>query len=138
MLFAFGAQVAPFDRAVIPSAHLALHVGATQGLSVMATLGWGDGGGLILFAGYRWGFKRGPWRLYVGPELGGGFETPGEGGHLVLGIGPFAGISAQLSRGLMVTFEGHCPLVLAESCPAGQCGLQVFQPALWLGFSLVR
>jgi len=144
LLFAFGTQLAPFDRALIPSAHLALHVGSTRGLSLMATLGWGDGGDLVLFAGYRWGFKRGPWRLYVGPELGFGFAAAAqqESLQLIWGIGPFAGISAQISSGLMLTLEAHCPLVLAvpgAGCPGTpDCGRQIFQPALWLGFSLVR
>jgi hypothetical protein len=134
VFFGFGAERGAVYHGASVTAHVATHLGALSGPSVMLTLSEGHEGSLVLSAGYRFGLQLGVWRFYAGPELGFGYMLYSDTGTSIIEVGPFGGIAAEVYPRAFVGLEGHFPMLLPSSRYQGIPSI-LFQPGGWLGFT---
>jgi hypothetical protein len=127
-------------------ARVGIHAGGISGPSLMANVAVGSGRAYgtdkftetsaLLFGSYRWGWEWGRWRLYAGPELGGGFVFQTKDGVVgttgVVALGAWGGGMFRLGRYASLTLEGHLPLTFSRDNGSSR---RLLLPAAWLGFS---
>src|SRR5262249_4887991 len=122
LILAVGAQPAFADGLGAQfCARVGVHAGGLSGPSLVLNVALGSGNAngtnkftetsAILFASYRWGWERGPWRLHAGPALGGGFvfqTTDGVVGTTgVVALGAWGGAMFRPGRHASLALEGH-------------------------------
>ena len=135
----FGTELSAIHHELSYSGHIGLHWGAPSGPSFALTLtpSGRDGASLYLSGGYRFGLQRGPWRLFVGPELGAGLLGYGEEVLTpFVQVGPYFGIAIEAYPRFFLGLEGHLPVrfsgsgTLTDPIPSVS-----FLPGGWLGFT---
>ncbi len=145
----FGTELGAFHHELLYSGHVGLHFGAHWGPSFALTVAYGQAhpfgsrfaqneASLVLSGGYRFGLQRGPWRLFVGPELGAGFLGYSEVPTPFVEVGPYFGIAMEIYPRFFLGLEGHLPVRFSGSGdPQDPIPIPSvsFQPGGWLGFT---